>query len=108
MVEFQYFEGCPNSKATLANLQELVREGFIKKEQVKIVEITDLDSAEEFKFQGSPTILVNGIDIYTERIPIDYSYSCRIYDLENHKTGVLTKEYIREKIRKLTREPHRF
>ena len=106
MIEFQYFEGCPNSVGTLANIKALIRDGFINKEEVKIVEATDPDSAEELNFQGSPTILVNGIDIYTERTPANYSYSCRIYDIDNCKTGVLTKEYIRDKIQKLAGRMH--
>ena len=107
MIELQYFEGCPNSFDSLNNLQELVKEGFIKEEQIKIVEVQDLDAAEKIKFQGSPTILVNGVDIYTEKMPETCSYTCRIYNIDNQKTGVLAKEYIKEKISKLITESNR-
>lgn len=101
MIEFQYFEGCPNSTKTLENLKELVKEKTIEEKEIKIVEIKDLRSAERFKFQGSPSILINGIDIYTEKVPDSFSFTCRIYNIEGKKTGILSKEYIEQKIKKI-------
>lgn len=101
MIEFQYFNGCPNSEATLNNLRELITDGIINENQLKITEVPDLDSAERLNFQGSPTILVNERDIYTEKKPVSSNYSCRIYTINGIQTEVLSKEYIRGKIEKL-------
>ena len=98
MVEFQFFEGCPNSEQTLANLNELIREHFIEKSDVTIVEILDPEESERLNFQGSPTILVDGIDIYSGLTPKSSSFSCRTYTFDGKRTGILSKEFIKNKI----------
>jgi hypothetical protein len=101
MIEFQYFDGCPNSEATLQNLKELIREGIINEKNLKITEVPDLESAERLNFQGSPTILYNGRDIYTEKIPESSNYSCRVYNIKGAQTRILPKKYIKEKLERL-------
>ena len=100
MIEFQYFKECPHYESTLQNLQALISENFISNSEVKVIEITNSKLAKEIHFQGSPTILYNGYDIYTERKPKGFSYSCRIYNINNVRTGILTKEYIKNQITK--------
>jgi hypothetical protein len=99
MIEFQYFDGCPNSTATLNNLMQLKDELKIDENEIRIVAVPDLELAEKLHFQGSPTILIDGIDIYTNQRPNSYSYNCRIYNISGIKTGIISKEYIREKIK---------
>jgi len=101
MIEFQYFEGCPNAKETLNNLILLVEEGFLKKDEVKIAKIESPEDAQKLNFQGSPSILYNGIDIYTFEKPSNYTYNCRTYFINGKLTGVLPKEFIKERIEKL-------
>jgi len=101
MIEFQYFNGCPNAEKTLSNLKELIFEGLIREDEIKITEVPDIDSARELNFQGSPTILINGRDIYTEEKPTSFNYSCRVYTINGIRTGVLPKEFILERIKKL-------
>ncbi|MGC8941237.1 MAG: alkylmercury lyase, partial [Sulfurihydrogenibium sp.] len=77
MVEFQYFEGCPNAKQTLENLLSLVKDGFLKEDEIKIVKVDSVEDAQNLNFQGSPSILYNGIDIYTLEKPSGFTYNCR-------------------------------
>jgi hypothetical protein len=49
------------------------------------------------KFQGSPSILVDGVDIYTGVKPEGFSYSCRVYEFDGKQTGVIPREFIRAK-----------
>ena len=99
MVEFQYFEGCPNAKATLDNLNRVIEEGSIDPAELTITEVSDLGLAESIRFQGSPTILVDGVDIYTGAKPETMNYACRIFELDGVKTGVLSTEFIRTRLR---------
>ena len=100
MVEFQYFEGCPNAKATLENLNRVIEEGSIGGPvEFSITEVSDLGLAESIRFQGSPTILVDGVDIYTGAKPETMNYACRIFELDGVKTGVLSTEFIRTRLR---------
>ena len=59
-----------------------------------------VEVAEKLKFQGSPSIRIDGQDI--EGKEDSYSYSCRIFMIDGKLTGVPTKEYLPEKIRKIT------
>jgi len=97
-IEFQYFEGCPNSQKTLSNLKEVIMELGVKENNLEIVEVPDLEKAQEVNFQGSPTILINGKDIYTDKKPDSYNYTCRVYAIENERTGVLPIEFLRRRI----------
>ncbi len=98
MIEFQYFEGCPHYRETLRNLEELVSEGFVSKKDIKITEVPDPESAERLHFQGSPTILVDGYDIYTEAKPESFYYACRVYLIDGKMTGTFSKEFIKGRI----------
>ena len=103
MIEFQYFEGCPNAKATLNNLLEVQDELNINDNEISVVKVPDTESAKKNRFQGSPTILIDGVDIYTDSEPTGYNYSCRIYYFQGNKTGIMPKQYIIEKILKYRR-----
>lgn len=100
MIEFQYFEGCPNAKVSLENLIEAKDELKINNIEIQIIKVHDMESAEKYNFQGSPTILVNGIDIYTGTKPIEYNYSCRVYSFNGNQTGIIPKNFIKAKILK--------
>ena len=100
MISFQHFDGCPNAIESMTNFKLALKELNISEDDFEIVEIPDLQSAESNQFQGSPTILVNGIDIYTDKIPIQYNYSCRIYDFDGKRTGVIPYEFILSQFKK--------
>lgn len=99
-IEFLFFEGCPNSEATFKNLIQSLKELGIKEEPKKI-EVKDLEDSKKFKFMGSPSIYINGIDIYTEDYPSVISYSCRTYNIDGKITGILPKDFITKKLQKI-------
>jgi hypothetical protein len=78
MIEFLFWEGCPSHERALAELTaELERQG-INRDQLRITEIeTEVDAQREH-FIGSPTIRVDGKDIFD---PGDtpYGLDCRVY-----------------------------
>jgi hypothetical protein len=98
MIEFQYFNGCPHAKNTLQNLREVMTEMDIGEPNLKIIEVPNPESAQKMKFQGSPTILVYGIDIYTGVEPAGFNYSCRVYEFDGISSGIIPKEFIRAKL----------
>jgi len=100
MIEFQFFEGCPNSKNSLDNLLEVTRELNINDDEISIIQVPDRESAEKNNFQGSPTILIDGIDIYTDSKPSGYNYSCRVYSFNGNQTGIIPKQFIKDNILK--------
>lgn len=103
MIEFQYFPGCPHAAQTLHNLQQLMEEGLVRADELRIVKAEDAETAQRVGFRGSPTILVDGIDIYTLRKPAEPCFTCRTYLIAGKPSGVLPKEFIRQQLSKLRR-----
>jgi hypothetical protein len=101
MIEFQYFRECPNAQSTLENVRALLDESFIGESELVLVEVPTPELASRLNFQGSPSILVDGIDIFSETRPGGSHFACRIYELDGVSTGVLPKEFIRSQIRKI-------
>ena len=101
MIEFQFFNGCPNADATLQNLKALMRELDIAEHQLKISVVPDIDTAKRLSFQGSPSILVNRKDIFTGEEPTGFSYACRIYEFDGEQMGVMPIGFIKEKVANL-------
>ncbi|KGE73317.1 hypothetical protein [Spirochaeta lutea] len=98
MILFQYFCGCPNSSITLANLQSVMRKQHIPDDNLDIVEISSIEQAEREKFSGSPTILIDNIDIYTLEKPVSFSFACRVYNIQGQNTGVLPESFIESRM----------
>ena len=98
LITFQYFDGCPNARTTLDNLFSVREELGIPESSIELVEVPDPAQAEEHGFQGSPTILVDGRDITTGEAPSGFNYTCRVYSFEGESTGVIPKDFIRDKL----------
>jgi hypothetical protein len=101
MIIFQYFEGCPNAVQTLRNLRQAMNETNTPDSELKMIEVLNPSDAEKLHFQGSPTILIDGVDIYSSNTPVGFSYSCRVYVFSGYQTGVVPVQFIKEKLTKL-------
>lgn len=97
-IEFLYFSGCPNSEPTLNNLLEAIKELGINIDVQKI-DVETLEKAKEVNFLGSPSIYVDGIDIYTLKKPQEVNYACRTFNIDNKKSGVLSKNFIIDRLK---------
>jgi hypothetical protein len=98
LITFQYFDGCPNAQTTLDNLLSVREELGIPESSIELVEVPDPAQAEEHRFQGSPTILVDGRDITTGETPSGFYYTCRVYSFEGESAGVIPKDLIRDRL----------
>jgi len=97
-IDFLFFQGYPNSEPTYKNLPEALRELNIDV-SVNSIDVKDLESSQKLKFMGSPSIYVNSIDIYTGKPPDQISYSYRTFNINGIQTGVLPKEFVKEKLK---------
>jgi hypothetical protein len=98
-VELLYFEGCPGFQPTLSLLKQVLDEEEIPA-RVQIILVDSEESANKYRFQGSPSIRVDGEDIEPEaRSSTDFGMKCRIYDNEGVPGGVPAKRKILEAIR---------
>ena len=78
-IDILYFEGCPNHVPTVERVKEIVADmGLVV--TVAEVQINTSEEAQQRRFLGSPTVLVNGMDIDPNaQQQVHYGLSCRIY-----------------------------
>ena len=91
-IELLHFEGCPGSTEVLGILENVVvQEGFA----AEILPVTP-DPGDWSDFPGSPTILVNGEDLFPAERRATHATSCRIYATpegpKNHPTAAMVRE----------------
>lgn len=78
ILEFQYFEDCPNHKQMRANLYEAII-GIESNIELVEIPVEDEQTAAHVQFRGSPTLLVNGKDVEGMPAPINPFFACRFY-----------------------------
>ena len=87
-----YFDGCPNWKVADQRLAAIAAEHpdvVVTRRRVETVE-----EAEQLGFHGSPSILVDGIDVFAQ--PGDgVGLSCRVYRTPSGLAGAPTMEQLR-------------
>ena len=98
-IELLYFDGCPSWQTGLKNLKSALQlEGM--EPEVNLVKIHDGVEATRFKFLGSPSFLVNGNDLWTERRET-FALSCRVYPTPEGIKGWPTVEMLQAKLHTL-------
>ena len=88
-IEVQHFEGCPNSSEMIARVKAAIIE-YDNQIGYKEILVETQDEAERVKFRGSPTVLINGIDLENMPEPKAGNLACRYY-----KNGLPTVEQIK-------------
>lgn len=79
-VALLYFDGCPNHHDAEAQLRGVIDELGWDCSLTKI-NVDSIESAEKLRFQGSPTIHINGVDPFAD-VDARVGISCRIYPAE--------------------------
>jgi glutaredoxin len=91
-VTLLYFEDCPNWKGADQRLSEIASERpdvVVTHHRVETVE-----EAERLGFHGSPSILLDGVDVFAEP-GASVGLSCRIYRTADGPSGAPTMEMLR-------------
>jgi hypothetical protein len=91
-VTLLYFDGCPSWQTTDGHLRELADEldFTLTREQVETPA-----AAERLQFRGSPTVLVDGQDVFAAGDePV--GLSCRIYQTPDGPAGSPTLQQLRQ------------
>jgi hypothetical protein len=98
-VTFQYIDDCPSHEQALARLRKVLHEEGISV-KIDIIKIESDEQAKRLRFVGSPTIIVNDIDIDPQTND-RYGLACRAYLLEDGRISPLpSEEMIRRVIRR--------
>jgi hypothetical protein len=79
-IELLWWEGCPSTEAALAQLAQILREFGLDGTPVHQREIRTEAEAAEVGFRGSPSILIDGLDVDAGEDPADPNpLTCRVY-----------------------------
>ena len=76
-IEVQYFEGCPHAPPAIDLVKRYVQEH--PEIEMILTNVQDNAHATEIGFRGSPTILINGDDLFGQPIPENPHLACRFY-----------------------------
>lgn len=95
-VEILYFQGCPNHRRAVELARQVVSEHGVDAE-VEEVEIRTLQDAARFRFLGSPSVRVDGVDIEPgARNSTAYGLACRTYGRDVVPSRALLVAALRE------------
>lgn len=90
-----YFDGCPSHEPTGEALREALAEEGIEARVAAVAVNTDED-ARRLRFPGSPTIRLNGEDLFPARKPENWGLRCRVYATPEGLKGSPTREMLWE------------
>ena len=93
--EVLYFEGCPTYVATTRTLREALSELGVEAD-VELVAINTDEEAKRLQFPGSPTIRVDGRDLFAVPERSGWALSCRTYATPEGLKGYPTGEMVRD------------
>ena len=83
MIELLYWEGCPSHPAALAELRAILHELGHDDAEVEVREVETEDEARKENFIGSPTIRVDGADVFPPPPGEPTGLNCRVYRLRD-------------------------
>jgi hypothetical protein len=87
-VSFLFYEDCPSHDLALERLRGVLDEKGIDA-NVEVVKVESEEQAQELRFVGSPTILLNGQDISPPPPDSHYALTCRAYRLGDGRISPL-------------------
>ena len=78
-VELLWWEECPSTERALTAVREALTDLGLANVDVRMREIRGDDDARETGFVGSPTILIDGVDLVPAAADEQIGLSCRVY-----------------------------
>jgi len=78
-VELLWWEGCPSTERALEAVREVLSELGLSGVEVQTREMVSDDDARAAGFVGSPTILIDGVDLVPAADEEQIGLSCRVY-----------------------------
>ena len=87
-ITFLYYEDCPSHEQALERLRAVMLEEAVEAE-LKIIKVETDEQARRFHFIGSPTILIDGLDLDPPSADASLALTCRVYHLEDGRISPL-------------------
>jgi hypothetical protein len=93
-VEVLYFDECPTYRAAEETLRGVLAQEEVEAD-VELVAVNIHEEARRLRFPGSPTIRVDGEDLFRVPDRTGYALGCRMYATPEGLRGAPTAEMIR-------------
>ena len=101
-IEVLYIADCPNHIPVVERVRDVLCAAGIG-DTVMEVEVLNNVEAEQWKFFGSPTVRINGLDVEPEaRTAQHFGLGCRSYAEDGHRSGLPSRELIRRAVQEHT------
>ena len=98
-VELLYFDGCPGYETAAKTLREVLAAAD-REATVTFVAVNTDEEARRLRFPGSPTIRVDGCDLFPVPEREDWRLGCRVYATPEGLKASPTAEMLREALEK--------
>src|SRR5829696_6922129 len=95
-----YFDGCPTYRVAEKTLRGVLAQEDVEAE-VELVAVNTDQDAQRLRFPGSPTIRVDGEDLFPVPERTEYALGCRMYTTPEGLRGSPTIEILREALAKM-------
>jgi hypothetical protein len=92
-VELLYFDGCPTYRTAEKTLGVVLARGGAEA-VVELVAVNTDEEAQRLRFPGSPTIRVDGEDLFPVPGRVGYALGCRMYATPEGLRGSPTAEMV--------------
>jgi hypothetical protein len=99
-IEILYFDGCPTYGAAVKTLRKVLADEGVQAE-VELVAVNTDEAARSLRFPGSPTIRVDGRDLFPVPEREDWRLGCRVYTTPEGLRGSPTAEMFEEALTKI-------
>ena len=94
-VALLYFDGCPTYEPAQQALKQALLEENIEA-QVQLIAVNTNEEARRIQFPGSPTVRVNGRDLFPATEHESWGLGCRMYATPEGLRGTPTVAKLRE------------
>lgn len=99
--ELRTIPGCPNTGPALKLFQVALKDENIDPDLVTVLQVTTESEAAALNFQGSPTFVAAGQDLFPSSAKS--GISCRVYQTNHGLSGLPSVESLRAAVRASTR-----
>lgn len=94
-IEVLYFDGCPTYETATKTLRAVLAEEELEAD-IELVAVNSDEEARRLRFPGSPTIRVDGRDLFPAPEREDWRLGCRVYATPEGLRGSPTAEMLGE------------
>jgi hypothetical protein len=98
-IELFYFDGCPSYVQSKALLDQVLAEERVDL-AVAMIRVVDDAEAVANRFPGSPTLRLDGQDLFPDQMSRTYGVYCRMYRTPDGNRGTPTKEMLRAALKR--------